>query len=186
MSAMVNAFDPQSRGDLPAEEAALIERRERLLGPAYRLFYEHPVHIVSGEGVWLFDKAGRRYLDVYNNVPVVGHCHPRVVEALARQAAMLNTHTRYLHESVLDLAEALLATFPRQLSQVMFTCTGSEANDLAIRVAKAYTKGSGFIVTRTPITASPMRSRVCRPRSARRRARRQCGHRGGADRARAA
>ena len=147
MTGMVNAFDPQRRGTLDAGEAALIDRRGRLLGPAYRLFYEHPVHLVRGEGVWLFDQKGRPYLDVYNNVPVVGHCHPRVVEALSRQAATLNTHTRYLHESVLDLAEALLATFPAALSQVMFTCTGSEANDLAVRVAKCATGGTGFIVT---------------------------------------
>ncbi|MCW6511977.1 aspartate aminotransferase family protein [Lichenifustis flavocetrariae] len=144
---MVNGFDPSQAGKLPNAEAALIARRQRLLGPAYRLFYEHPVHPVRGEGVWLYDRDGTRYLDVYNNVPVVGHCHPRVVEAIARQAARLNTHTRYLHESILDYAEALLATVPRELGHVMFTCTGSEANDLAVRVAKASTNGTAFIVT---------------------------------------
>src|SRR4051794_23962505 len=147
MTGMVNAFDPSRRGALSEEERALVARRERLLGPAYRLFYEHPVHLVRGEGVWLYDAQGQAYLDVYNNVPVVGHCHPRVVETLARQAATLNTHTRYLHEGVLDLAEALLSTFPPALSQVMFTCSGSEANDLAVRVAKCATGGTGFIVT---------------------------------------
>src|ERR1700739_2328990 len=90
---------------------------------------------------------GRRYLDAYNNVPVVGHCHPYVVEALARQARTLNTHTRYLAEQPLQLAEALLATLPQELDRVIFTCTGSEANDLAVRTAKAVTGGSGFIVT---------------------------------------
>ena len=125
----------------------LIARRSRLLGPAYRLFYDQPVQFVRGEGVWLYDAAGHRYLDAYNNVASVGHCHPRVVQAIARQAAVLNTHTRYLHETVLDFAEKLLATFPPQIGHVMFTCTGSEANDLALRVARTCTGGTGFIVT---------------------------------------
>ncbi|WP_065753150.1 aspartate aminotransferase family protein [Bradyrhizobium paxllaeri] len=132
-----------------ADEATqdLIARRNRLLGPAYRLFYEQPAQFVRGEGVWLYDTAGHRYLDAYNNVASVGHCHPHVVQAIARQAAVLNTHTRYLHETVLDFAERLLATFPHQVSHVMFTCTGSEANDLALRVARTCTGGTGFIVT---------------------------------------
>ena len=86
----------------------LIARRNRLLGPAYRLFYDQPVQFVRGEGVWLYDAAGHRYLDAYNNVASVGHCHPQIVQAIARQAAVLNTHTRYLHETVLDFAEKLL------------------------------------------------------------------------------
>ncbi len=130
-----------------AAEARLVERRQRLLGPAYRLFYAQPVHLVRGEDVWLFDPQGRRYLDAYNNVASVGHCHPQVVAALAQQAAQLNTHTRYLHDAVLDYAERLLGLFPPALSQVMFTCTGSEANDLALRVARACTGGTGVIVT---------------------------------------
>ena len=125
----------------------MIARRNRLLGPAYRLFYEEPVEFVRGEGVWLYDAAGHRYLDGYNNVASVGHCHPHVVEAMARQASILNTHTRYLHETVLDYAERLLATFPSEIGHVMFTCTGSEANDLALRVARTCTGGTGFIVT---------------------------------------
>ncbi|HEX4765974.1 MAG TPA: aspartate aminotransferase family protein [Lichenihabitans sp.] len=144
---MVNAFDPARTAALPEADAALVERRQRLLGPAYRLFYDHPVHLVRGEGVWLYDAAGAAYLDVYNNVPVVGHCHPRVVDAMARQAGALNTHTRYLHGAILDYAEALLTTVPAELGHVMFTCTGSEANDLALRVAKSATGGTGFIVT---------------------------------------
>ncbi|WP_338699292.1 aspartate aminotransferase family protein [Bradyrhizobium sp. 26S5] len=137
---------------MPVENAStqdLIARRNRLLGPAYRLFYEQPVQIVRGDGVWLYDQAGDRYLDAYNNVACVGHCHPRVVEAIARQAAELNTHTRYLHESILDYAERLLASFPAEIGHVMFTCTGSEANDLALRVARTCTGGTGVIVTRT-------------------------------------
>ncbi|QPF86232.1 aspartate aminotransferase family protein [Bradyrhizobium genosp. L] len=127
----------------------LIARRNRLLGPAYRLFYEQPVQVVRGDGVWLYDQAGNRYLDAYNNVACVGHCHPRVVEAIARQAAIVNTHTRYLHETVLDYAERLLATFPPEIGNVMFTCTGSESNDLALRVARTCTGGTGVVVTKT-------------------------------------
>jgi 4-aminobutyrate aminotransferase-like enzyme len=143
---MVNAFVPGA-ASLSPREAELVARRERLLGPAYRLFYQEPVHIVRGEGVWLYDAEGQAYLDVYNNVASVGHCHPHVVEALTRQAGILNTHTRYLHETILDYAEKLLSTFPAPLGHVMFTCTGSEANDLALRIAKDYTGGTGIIVT---------------------------------------
>ncbi|MEK8050943.1 aspartate aminotransferase family protein [Ideonella sp. DXS22W] len=129
----------------------LLDRRARLLGPAYRLFYEQPLHPVRGEGVWLFDADGRRYLDAYNNVASVGHCRPEVVQAIAAQAAVLNTHTRYLHEGVLALAERLLATMPAGLQagdgHAMFTCTGSEANDLALRIAQAHTGGTGLIIT---------------------------------------
>lgn len=146
------SLDSMSSADRPTADQAIstpdmIARRNRLLGPAYRLFYEQPVQFVRGEGVWLHDAAGQPYLDAYNNVASVGHCHPRVVEAIARQAAILNTHTRYLHETVLDYAEKLLATFPAGIGHVMFTCTGSEANDLALRVARTCTGGSGFIVT---------------------------------------
>ena len=145
--AMLNAFDPAAAGTLPATERAMIERRQRLLGPAYRLFYDRPLHIVRGEGVWLYGPDGERYLDAYNNVASVGHSHPRVVAAIAEQAATLNTHTRYLHDGVLEYAEKLLATFPSELSQAIFTCTGSEANDLALRIARSQTGASGVIVT---------------------------------------
>jgi 4-aminobutyrate aminotransferase-like enzyme len=127
--------------------AAILARRARLLAPTYKLFYAEPLQIVRAEGVWMYDEHGRAYLDAYNNVPVVGHCHPRVVEALARQARTLNTHTRYLAEQPLQLAAELLATMPEALDNVIFTCTGSEANDLAVRVSKAVTGGSGFIIT---------------------------------------
>lgn len=129
------------------DPAALLARRARLLAPTYRLFYEQPLQIVRAEGVWMYDEQGRAYLDAYNNVPVVGHCHPQVVEALARQARTLNTHTRYLAEQPLQLAAELLATMPHELDNVIFTCTGSEANDLAVRVSKVVTGGSGFIIT---------------------------------------
>ena len=123
----------------------LIARRERLLGPGNPLFYEKPVLLVRGEGVWVYDADGRRYLDCYNNVPHVGHCHPRVVEALARQAATLNTHTRYLHETILDYGEQLTALFDAPLSTVAFVCTGTEANELAMRMANFLTGGTGII-----------------------------------------
>ena len=128
--------------------AELLERRARLLGPAYRLFYEEPFHPVRGEGVWLYDAAGTPWLDAYNNVVPLGHARPEVVEAIARQASVLNTHTRYLHEGILDYAERLLATMPPELGHATFTCTGSEANDLAMRIATAHTGGTGLIVTR--------------------------------------
>ncbi|WP_395316382.1 aspartate aminotransferase family protein [Variovorax sp. UC74_104] len=128
--------------------AELLERRARLLGPAYRLFYDEPFHPVRGEGVWLYDAAGTPWLDAYNNVVPLGHARPEVVEAIARQASVLNTHTRYLHEGILDYAERLLATMPPELGHATFTCTGSEANDLAMRIATAHTGGTGLIVTR--------------------------------------
>lgn len=147
LSAMINGFDASRAGALDAETQALIARRARVLGPAYKLFYEEPVHFVRGEGVYLYDEKGRPYLDAYNNVPVVGHCHPKVVHAIARQAATLNTHTRYLYESIIAYAEQLLATFPAGIGNVMFTCTGSEASDLALRIARFCTGATGVIVT---------------------------------------
>jgi 4-aminobutyrate aminotransferase-like enzyme len=144
---MIDRFAGGADAGLSPADQALLQRRERALGPAYRLFYETPLHIVRGEGVWLFDREGRRYLDAYNNVASVGHCRPEVVEAIAAQAALLNSHTRYLHEGPVACAEALLRTMPAELRHVMFTCTGSEANDLALRIARAATGGTGLIVT---------------------------------------
>ena len=124
----------------------LLRRRQQSLGPAYRLFYEAPLHVVRGEGAYLFDADGNRYLDFYNNVPHVGHCHPKVVEAICRQAGVLNTHTRYLHENVVRYAERLLDRLPNALDVAMFSCTGSEANELALRVARAATGREGIVV----------------------------------------
>ena len=126
--------------------AALVERRRRSLGPAYRLFYDQPLHLVRGEGALLFDADNRQYLDFYNNVPHVGHCHRQVVDAIAEQAAVLNTHTRYLHENVVRYAERLLALLPESLDVAMFSCTGSEANELALRIARAATGRQGVVV----------------------------------------
>jgi len=125
----------------------LLRRRERLLGPNVPTFYETPLHIVRGKGVWLWDADGRRYLDCYNNVPHVGHCHPAVVEAIARQSAQLNTHTRYLHEGILDYLDALTARFGPNITSAIMTCTGSEANDVALRMAQAATGKTGIIAT---------------------------------------
>ena len=126
---------------------SLLKRRQRVLGRTYRHFYRHPVHLVRGEGVWMYDVEGRRYLDCYNNVPSVGHCHPHVVKALCRQAATLNTHTRYLHHAIIEYAEMLGALMPGDLSVCTFVCSGTEANDLAYRMARTVTGNDGAIVT---------------------------------------
>jgi 4-aminobutyrate aminotransferase-like enzyme len=126
---------------------SLLERRLRVLGKHSPLFYDKPLELVRGEGVWLYDADGKRYLDAYNNVPHVGHCHPRVVDALCRQAHTLNTHTRYLDNTVVTYAERLLSTFDKSLSNVFFCCTGTEANELALRIARECTGGQGIIST---------------------------------------
>ena len=133
-------------GHAAADE--LLSRRRRALGSALEsLSYRTPLHLVRGRGAWMETADGRRYLDAYNNVPVVGHAHPRVVEAIARQAATLNTNTRYLHEHVVELAERLTATLPDELDTVMFVNSGSEANDLAWRLATTVTGADAGIVT---------------------------------------
>ncbi len=132
---------------LPSKSVELIERRVRLLGPYVSTFYEEPVHFVKGEGVWLWDADGRKYLDCYNNVPHVGHCNPRVVEAIHRQASTLNTHTRYLHDGILDYVEKLTDTMDAALDTAILTCTGSEANDIALRMAEGMTGNRGIIAT---------------------------------------
>ncbi|WP_461163089.1 aspartate aminotransferase family protein [Arthrobacter sp. R4-81] len=144
---MVNGFDPNRLGELPAQMQKNIRRRDQSLGPGYRLFYDTPLEVVRGKGVTLFDRDGNEYLDVYNNVPSVGHAHPKVIAAVHEQMQILNTNTRYVQESILDYSEQLLSTFPAELGHVMFTCTGSEANDLAMRVAKYATGNQGIIVT---------------------------------------
>ncbi|MBT5187462.1 MAG: aminotransferase class III-fold pyridoxal phosphate-dependent enzyme, partial [Kordiimonadaceae bacterium] len=126
---------------------ALWKRREKALGPTYTHFYDQPINIVKGEGVWLYDEKGNKYLDCYNNVVSVGHCNPRVVKALSDQAAILNTHTRYLHENVVALAEKLSSKFPEKLDTCIFVCTGTEANDLALQMSKAITGNEGVIVS---------------------------------------
>jgi 4-aminobutyrate aminotransferase-like enzyme/Ser/Thr protein kinase RdoA (MazF antagonist) len=134
----------------PASTGMLAERRRRILGSALTdLTYRRPVHVVRGEGVWLFDADGARLLDAYNNVPVVGHCHPRVTEAVIRQTRAVNTHARYLYEPLVELAERLVASMPADsgLDTVTLVNSGSEANDLAWRIAAATTGHAGGIVT---------------------------------------
>src|SRR5579862_2940498 len=137
---------PSTRGSEVSNQS-LLERRYRVLGRRSPLFYDTPLHLVRGEGVWVYDAEGKRYLDAYNNVPHVGHCHPRVVAALHRQAGTLNTHTRYLDENVVAYAERLVSLFDRQLSMAVFCCTGSEANELALRIARDCSGGLGIIAT---------------------------------------
>ncbi|WP_017793559.1 aspartate aminotransferase family protein [Leucobacter salsicius] len=127
--------------------AALIERRNRTIGPYSPLFYNEPLQFVSAKGVWFTEASGDRYLDGYNNVPHVGHCNDRVVRALAEQAATLNIHTRYLNNRVVDYSERLLATFRPELDRVLFGNSGSEANELAIRIARQLTGSTGMIVS---------------------------------------
>jgi 4-aminobutyrate aminotransferase-like enzyme len=121
----------------------LLRRRRKTLGKHLYLFYDPPLHVVKGEGVWLTASDGRRYLDCYNNVPHVGHCHPYVTEAIVRQARTLNTNTRYLTDEALAYAERLAATVAPELSMVLFVNSGSEANDVAWRLAKAWTGHNG-------------------------------------------
>lgn len=143
----LNAFDMATSEGLSLEAANLVARRKRTFGLTSMLFYKRPLNLVRGEGVWLYDADGTRYLDAYNNVPSCGHCHPKVVEAVARQMGTLNTHTRYLYDIVYTYAERLLATFPVEISNIVFTCTGSESVDLAMRIARTVTGGTGFIAT---------------------------------------
>lgn len=145
---MARAEDPDREGKQQSLLRAQLARREALLGPTYRLFYEEPLHVVRGDGVFLYDPEGRPYLDAYNNVPCVGHSNPRVAAAVSEQMATLNTHTRYLEDGILDYAEALLESLGSGLRHAVFTCTGSEANDLAARIAMHNTGRRGFVVTR--------------------------------------
>jgi len=124
----------------------ILARRSRVLGPSLSLSYEKPLQMMRGRGQYLYDENGRRYLDVVNNVCHVGHSHPRVVAALAGQAAVLNTNTRYLHPTIVNYAERLLATLPEPLQVVFFVCSGSEANELALRLARTYTNAQDLIV----------------------------------------
>ena len=145
----LNAFDQGRVSSIDPALGEAVQRRLRSFGKASVLFYQEPIRMARAEGVYMFDVDGRRYLDLYNNVPSVGHSHPRVVEAISRQAGLLSTHTRYLNDVVDGYAERLLATFPRGINHLVLTCTGSEANDLALRVAKVATGRTGFIVTET-------------------------------------
>ncbi|HXX73397.1 MAG TPA: aminotransferase class III-fold pyridoxal phosphate-dependent enzyme, partial [Candidatus Acidoferrales bacterium] len=125
----------------------LLARREHALGKGSTLFYRQPLHIVRGEGVYLFDDEGKRYVDMYNNVPCVGHAHSHVVAAMMKQASALNTHSRYLHESIVRYAERLASHHHKSLTTTVFTCTGTEANEVAIMMARCASGGRGIICT---------------------------------------
>ncbi len=125
---------------------ALLQERRGLFGGSLRVSYAEPLHIVRGRMQYLYDPEGRQYLDAYNNVPHVGHCHPRVVEAGQKQMAELNTNTRYLNEHLNDYAARLIATLPSTLKVCFFVNSGSEANELALRLARAHTKSKELIV----------------------------------------
>jgi 4-aminobutyrate aminotransferase-like enzyme len=125
---------------------SLIQRRRNFLGRNLSVAYEKPVNIVRGSMQYLYDEEGRQYLDAYNNVAHVGHCHPRVVAAGQRQMELLNTNTRYLSDLILQYAERLAATFPKSLSVCFFVNSGSEANELALRLARTHTKARDMIV----------------------------------------
>ncbi|WP_071795223.1 aspartate aminotransferase family protein [Natronohydrobacter thiooxidans] len=143
---MPNRFRP-GETVLPPREADLIARRDAVLGASYRLQYRKPVHFVRGEGMWLYDPDGRAYLDFYNNVPSLGHCNPEVNAAMADQAGRISANTRYLEPRLVEYAERLTATFPAEIDRVVFTCTGSESNDLALRIARLTSGGEGVIVS---------------------------------------
>ena len=143
----MNAFDQANFDSLPEDVKPETKRRLDVFGSASVLFFQEPIEVVKGEGCYLIDAKGTKYLDCYNNVACIGHGHPRVAEYVGKQLAIVNTHTRYLNKVVDDYAEKLLATFPKPLDKIAMTCTGSESNDLALRSAFYYTGGKGVIVT---------------------------------------
>jgi len=126
---------------------ALLARRNRALGAGVSTFYRRPLHIVRGEGAYLFDADGRRYVDMYNNVPCVGHGNPRVAEAMAWAQSTLNTHSRYLHEGIVEFAERLTALHGEAIESVVFSCSGTEAIEVALRMARFATGQRGIICT---------------------------------------
>lgn len=125
----------------------LVERRNRAIGHGAALFYDEPIHIIRGEGAFLYDQDNRQYIDMYNNVPCVGHANPAVAEAMYRQLKTLNVHSRYLHEDILEYAEKLTALHSKSIESVIFSCSGTEANEVAMTMARIATKGKAFICT---------------------------------------
>lgn len=124
----------------------LLAHRQRAIGPSLSVSYAQKLSIVRGQGAYLFDHTGRRYLDAVNNITHVGHCHPHVIEAMARQASILNTNSRYLNGLMLDLSDRLTATLPGKLSVAYFVNSGTEANELALRIARTATGKKSTIV----------------------------------------
>jgi 4-aminobutyrate aminotransferase-like enzyme len=143
---MPNRYIP-GESVVPQREVELIRRRDGVLGSSYRLQYRRPVHFVRADGMWLYDPDGNPYLDFYNNVPCVGHSNREVNAAISEQLGLISANTRYLEPKLVDYAERLTATFPPELDRVVFTCTGSESNDLALRIARLVTGNEGVIVS---------------------------------------
>jgi 4-aminobutyrate aminotransferase-like enzyme len=139
-------IDARGRAPMATPVPGLLDARGKLIGPSLSISYEKPLHIVRGVLQYLVDASGRRFLDAVNNVAHVGHAHPDVVRAGQRQMSALNTNTRYLHEAILEYAERLQATLPSSLSVCYFVNSGSEANELAIRMARAFTGERDLIV----------------------------------------
>lgn len=144
----MNAFHPEDLdGITDPKIKEETKRRLRLFGAPAVLFFKQPIDVERGEGSYLITSDGERYLDCYNNVACIGHAHPKVAEYVNEQLLKVNTHTRYLNRIVDDYAEKLLDTFPKPLTNIALTCTGTESNDLALRMAMYYTGGKGIIVT---------------------------------------
>ncbi len=139
-------LDLQRALHIPQSQSNLFARRQKVTAPAYEHFYRDALHLIEGKGAVVTDSAGRDYIDAYNNVPHVGHCHPRVVNAQQRQAERLNINTRYLYDSMVGYAERLVATLPEGLNQCLFLSSGSEANDVAWRMAWAASGAKGALV----------------------------------------
>ncbi|MEM8759565.1 MAG: aspartate aminotransferase family protein [Pseudomonadota bacterium] len=142
----MNAFDATADGT-PAD--ALLARRMSNFGASSVLFYSRPIEMLRARGCWMEAADGTQYLDFYNNVPSVGHCHPGVVEAICDQVRALNINSRYLHRTTEAYLERLKASLPAGDWNIALACTGSEANDLALRAAMRWTGGTGFVVTET-------------------------------------
>ena len=129
------------------KNSPLLLRREQALGVGAELFYDEPLHIVRGEGAYLYDADGRRYIDMYNNVPCVGHGNPVVAEAMARQQGTLNVHSRYLHEGIVSFAERLTGLQHDGIESAIFSCSGTEAVEVAIEIARVATGTRGIVCT---------------------------------------
>jgi 4-aminobutyrate aminotransferase-like enzyme len=155
-----SAQDPAA---LDGPMRALIERRAAVFGPSYHLQYARPLNPIRARGTKIWDASGEVLLDAYNNVPCIGHAHPRVVEAMSEQLSSISTNTRYLQRRVVDYAESLLSTMHPALNRIMFTCTGSEANDLALRIAHDVTGHTGVIVTQSAYHGTTSAVAACSP-----------------------
>ena len=161
----MNAFNPARDGMEAQASPGLLERRRDNFGAASVLFFQRPIEMVGASGCWMEAVDGTRYLDFYNNVPSVGHAHPHVVEAVRRQIGTLNTNTRYLNTVVETYLERLKGKAPGGPWNALMACSGSEANDLALRVAMAATGGEGIIVTETAYHGNSMLTTWASPSS---------------------